>query len=217
MKKLNNITLVIVDCVNSNRAIHAIRKSTQYFEFEQILFFTSLSITSDNYKIISINKINSVSEYSVFILQELYKYIETDYCLIIQWDGFILNPEAWSDEFLQYDYIGAPWSDAIMNGIFKRDGYTDSYRVGNGGFSLRSKKLLELLPTSIPINWAFINRGWYYCEDLVICKQYRDKLEAQGIKFAPVELASKFSVEDGIYEGQFGFHNNKKEFEIYRL
>lgn len=36
-------------------------------------------------------------------------YIETPHVLVVQYDGFILNPDAWTDEFLEYDYVGAPW------------------------------------------------------------------------------------------------------------
>ena len=55
--------------------------------------------------------------------------------LIIQHDGFILNHKAWDNEFLNYDYIGAPvyW---MGNKLIE---------VGNGGFSLRSKKLLKII------------------------------------------------------------------------
>ena len=31
----------------------------------------------------------------------------TDFVLTIQHDGFILNPDAWRDDFFDYDYIGA--------------------------------------------------------------------------------------------------------------
>ena len=29
--------------------------------------------------------------------------------LIVQDDGFIINKNLWDEEFLSYDYIGAPW------------------------------------------------------------------------------------------------------------
>ena len=37
------------------------------------------------------------------------EYIESDFALVVQDDGHIVNPNNWSDEFLAYDYIGAPW------------------------------------------------------------------------------------------------------------
>src|ERR1700687_3454326 len=46
----------------------------------------------------------------------------------------LITPAAWREEFLGCDYIGAQW--------FWHD---DAMRVGNGGFSLRSRKLLLAL------------------------------------------------------------------------
>ena len=35
--------------------------------------------------------------------------MRTPHVLLIQWDGFVVNPSAWSDEFLDFDYVGARW------------------------------------------------------------------------------------------------------------
>ena len=56
--------------------------------------------------------------------------IKTEFMLGIHDDGFVINPNLWTDQFLKYDYIGAPWSHTIPY-------YGQKYRVGNGGFSLR--------------------------------------------------------------------------------
>ncbi|SAL48353.1 hypothetical protein AWB74_02212 [Caballeronia arvi] len=42
------------------------------------------------------------------MLFALWRFIETEYALIVQDDGWILDIGNWSDEFLSYDYIGAP-------------------------------------------------------------------------------------------------------------
>ena len=52
-------------------------------------------------------KINNISEYNNFMLK-IGEYIESDFALVVQDDGHIVNPNNWSDEFLAYDYIGAP-------------------------------------------------------------------------------------------------------------
>ena len=114
--------------------------------------------------------------------------------LICQWDGYILNPSAWKEEFLNYDYIGAPWA------------FDDPEAVGNGGFSLRSTKLMAAM--------AELNLSLEDCfpEDKVICRTYRKHLTDLGLKFASLDLAKEFSVEcwsDDEYTGQFGFHNFK--------
>ncbi len=134
-------------------------------------------------------------QYSDFVINQLHKHVLTDYMLIIQWDGYILNPAAWTDDFLKYDYIGAAWD------------YSNPEDVGNGGFSLRSTKLMRAI--------SQLNLAPSQCmpEDWVICKTHRKYLLKLGFKFAPVELAHRFSVEtnshhpDIKYEGQFGFHN----------
>lgn len=126
----------------------------------------------------------SKDEYSKFIINELPAIITTDHVLIVQSDGYITNPELWDDSWLQYDYIGAPWPFPPY--------------VGNGGFSLRSRKLLEAC------------RGFYeegVAEDIVICSKRREELIARGIKFAPLEVAARFSREL-VHPGHptFGFH-----------
>ena len=47
-------------------------------------------------------------EYNLFVLYQLMYYIETDYCLIVQNDGWVLNGQNWQDAYREYDYIGAP-------------------------------------------------------------------------------------------------------------
>ena len=137
--------------------------------------------------------ISNKEEYNAFMVRELHKYVKTPYLLIIQHDGYIINWKAWDKRFLDYDYIGAPW-------VWYRDGMT----VGNGGFSLRTFKLHKLIPEIVKET---------YPEDHQICRVYRRELEAQGIKFAPEDLAAKFSWEgygsNLPYTNQFGFHGPK--------
>ncbi len=205
MLNLPNVTLVCVDD-NEKRAHEAIEKSKEDIEFGSCKL---LSHVSDNYlhiasnhnlgiSIDSISKLGSKEAYSNFILKELYKYIDTDYALIIQHDGYVKNPEAWTDDFLKYDYIGAPWW------------YKDGHNVGNGGFSLRSKKLLQCTAGF----FSKLTEARTHPEDHQICRTYRKQFEElYNITFAPEELAAKFSFEgwnqQGVWNGQFGFHSHR--------
>ena len=187
MLKLNNITLVCVDCLNYIESVKSIHKSIEDIEFGKAILFTD-RIFKDKFDIIPIEKITSKKEYSKFIIKELYKYIETDFVLIIQYDGYIINPDLWNDKFLDYDYIGAPWWYSVNN-------------VGNGGFSLRSKKLLNTVK----------DLKIYHPEDDVICRGNRQLLESKGIKFAPEDIAKQFSYEpnnkrEPFTNHTFGFH-----------
>lgn len=141
--------------------------------------------------------------YSKFCISNMAEHIQTGYVLIIHADGYVLNPAAWDNEFLKYDYIGATWW------------FKDNMNVGNGGFSLRSKKLLDIL--------AKLELDRYHPEDEVICRGIRKYLEAEhGIKFAPEEVANRFSIEaygviDKQYNGAFGFHGSHVDFTGAKL
>ena len=56
-----------------------------------------------------IEPITTSAEYSVFVLTQLQRHIETDFVLLVQWDGYVLFGEAWLPEFQSYDYVGARW------------------------------------------------------------------------------------------------------------
>lgn len=148
-------------------------------------------------------------EYNKFVLNDLHKYINTEHCLIIQDDGFVINPHLWTEEFLQYDYIGACWdfekypwqTNKVVPEVLQK-GVANLNRVGNGGFSLRSHKLLQLTALCpSPCNDA---------EDIYICNNNYDFFVEKGIKFAPSDLADIFS-KDPLenFTTSFGFHGDK--------
>jgi len=148
----------------------------------------------DGAHFIEIPKIASAKDYEKIVLQDLVRVVNED-LLVIQWDGFVLNPKKWTDDFLNYDYIGAP--TFFDNKLF----------VGNGGFSLRSLRLME------QISDLHTQKSWEkgdLPEDILIAIKYRDELERRGIKFAPLEVAKEFSYQEGDLDNSdniFGFHS----------
>ena len=54
-------------------------------------------------------RINNINDYSYYCIYNLTNHIDTSHCLLIQADGFVINPNKWDDSWLEYDYIGAPW------------------------------------------------------------------------------------------------------------
>lgn len=204
MLNLNNVTLVAVACNEFKQIYRAIDISTRNIAFKKVKFISNEKIDINGVDFIEINKLDK-NGYNEFIVKELYKYIDTDYALLIQWDGFVLNKDAWTDEFFKYDYIGAPW---WLN---------DEFNVGNGGFSLRSKKILEFVHNLTPLaprNYVELAGGKadnFTPEDAIICRYYGKFLRDCGFTFAPESLASKFSIEGNpkwgwSWNGQFGFH-----------
>lgn len=182
-QKLNKVTLVTaVDNVWS-LGVRAFEHCLSQFDFADALFFTSKA--TDYLHAIKCNPINSIADYNNFIIKELPERIETDFVLIMQWDGFIVNPESWTNEFLNYDYCGAAWSRQL-NG-------------GNGGFSLRSKYFLDTANELIP--------NAYTNEDILVCTTYEKQMKERGIKYAPYEVNCHFSSEQIKNPKSFGFHN----------
>jgi hypothetical protein len=54
----------------------------------------------DDIEIVHIRELSGMEDYSNFMIRDLNDYIDTAYALVIQWDGFVVNPAAWTDEFL---------------------------------------------------------------------------------------------------------------------
>lgn len=196
---LPDVTLIGADD-NAARIWHVAGFSMQNIKFADCKIFSAQAPYSN------IPVMGSKKAYSEFIMHELYKHISTSHMLIVQHDGYVKNYKAWSSEFLQYDYIGAPWM-----------WYKDGMNVGNGGFSLRSRRIMELCST-LPLKTDKDDNG-NYAEDHSIARIYRPYLESKGMKFAPVEVAAKFSIEGyGLpvhlrkYNGQFGFHGSAVKF-----
>jgi ADP-heptose:LPS heptosyltransferase len=154
------------------------------------IFFTDIDLDcGPDIEVVKIAPIKSKQEYSRWVIKELYKYIETEFVLLTQWDGWVLNGDQWNDEFYEYDYIGAPW-------IFEHN-----RNVGNGGFSLRSKNMCYVLGTDPLIQIT-------HPEDQSIGILYRGYLEeTYGAKFPSEELADTFAYELKCPASPtFGFH-----------
>jgi hypothetical protein len=194
--KLDNVTLCCLDCAYYALAADALRITLSKCDFAEALFFADRDCHVNGVRFVPTERTTSSAQYSNFLIHKLHEYIDTDYVLIIQYDGFVLNPAAWDPGFLHYDYIGAKIS------INKRS------IVGNGGFSLRSRRLLRALRDDDEIRRYDAFRE-SYSEDLAICDTYRDILESRyGIRFAPEAVADRFSAELTPPTVQnFGFHN----------
>jgi len=193
MLDLPGITLVCVDTANHALALRALAKSMAGVCYGRTLLLTDALpagvAAPDGVEVVRIAAIGSRDAYSHFVLKALLPHIATPQALLVQWDGYVVNPAAWDPAFLDCDYIGAKWY-----------WYDDGMRVGNGGFSLRSRKLLEALQDPrIALAGA---------EDTTIGRTFRPLLEHEhGIRYAGDALADRFSFEAAYPIGKpFGFH-----------
>lgn len=194
MIHLPKVTLICIDCAYHGAAVSAIKKTLQQIMPARTIFLTNIDISIDGVDTILIPKISSKQEYSHFMIKELYKYFETPFVLVVQHDGYCLSGESWMDEFYEYDFIGAPWI------------YEHNRNVGNGGFSLRSKRLCEIIATDPLIQIT-------HPEDQALGIIYRGYLEeTYGIKFPTEELADNFAFElKTPTKKVFGFHGRFHE------
>jgi hypothetical protein len=202
--QLKNVTLYSYNCVNPINSIKALLYSSKDIDFAKIILISNTKPEKipSNIEFVKTEYI-SHKESSMFTYTTLPNIIDTDYCLGIHDDGFVINPQLWRKEFFDYDYIGAPW---------KWEGRRN--RVGNGGFVLKSNKFVQLTK-----NLKFLG----YCDDGELTNMYYDYFIQNGCKYAPVEIAMKFSLESKIPEcdfdlnKSFGFHGkgNPRDTQVH--
>jgi len=114
---------------------------------------------------------------------DFWNELKSEHILIFQTDSILRKKGI--DEFLQYDYVGAPWKL-----------YGAPEFGGNGGLSLRRRSvMLEILEKNYIMDAK-------YQEDLFFC----EKLVDGRYNIAPRDVAMRFSVEELFYHDPIGVH-----------
>jgi tetratricopeptide (TPR) repeat protein len=193
---LPDVTLCCVDSAYHGLAALALRATLGGCAFGQALFLSDRDCGVEGARFVAIDRLSSLQEYSNFMIHRLHEHVETGHVLVIQYDGFVLHPQAWDPRFLDYDYIGP----AVR--------LPDGSAGGIGGFSLRSRRLLQALRDDPEIR-RYDARREAFAEDIAICCVFRRILESRhGIRFAPADLADRFAAEAIVPStANFGFHN----------
>lgn len=195
MIDLPNVDLIIIDCIREHDALEILEHCSNMINFGGLKLFTDKKVKCNFADIIQIETIDTIQKYSDFCLK-LNNYIDNDFVLTIQRDGFILNPNLWDNNYLCFDYIGAPWRNF---GQYSND-------IGNGGFSLRSKYFLEYSASFKSTNGL--------PEDYFLNEINFDKAKKFDINYPDLNIALKFSVENFVpkvknklnLHNSFGFH-----------
>ncbi|MBI4266016.1 MAG: hypothetical protein HY657_16700 [Acidobacteria bacterium] len=212
MRVLPRVTLVAIDGTHNPAATErSLAEAAARAAFGRVLFLspTKAHVRPDLYERAEWIEIPplSLKGYNQFCLAELHTYISTSHCLTVQGDSRIVNAAAWEDTWLEYDYIGAPWPP----------GHTGTpYRVGNSGFCLRSTALLRATSTLPRDSIVWRGKTKMTCrDDVIACVMYREHLEAQGLRFAPPDVAAHFAFELPTPEArqlttQFGTHERRR-------
>ena len=120
---------------------------------------------------------------------------QTSHVLLMEWDAGLRDVNCWTDDFLQYDYIGAPW-------MWEKN---RRHTVGNGGFLLLSKRMVD---------HVYAHRQTFRINtDMMYAQANRIRLEQEiGAKWAPEEVAFRFSYEHSREhrsqaKPSFGYHD----------
>lgn len=151
---------------------------------------------------------NKELDYSIFILNKLYNLIKDEdftHVIIFQYDGHINDFDYWDDKFLEYDFIGS------INGKTSELNREDFFSLKqnkrgihfNGGFSLRSRRLIERC-SSISLSTISEMYKKFGCnnEDLILL----DYLNWKRVPLDP-KIINKFVNVTGATKS-FGFHKN---------
>lgn len=190
-----DLTLVAIDCAQPDWAVRALVRSAARLPAARVLLVTDHAPDpawlAQGIEVAAIPPIRSRDEYSRFMLRGLAPFVATPFVLVVQWDGWVLDGAAFDPRFALYDYIGARWPHRAP-----------PYVVGNGGFSWRSRRLIDALAALAPE----LLPG--EAEDEAIAIRLRPRLEQEfGIVFAEPRVADRFAFDVGRPIGPtLGFH-----------
>jgi Protein of unknown function (DUF5672) len=116
-----------------------------------------------------------------------------EHALVFQTDTLLLKDNL--DDYLQYDYIGAPWA---TNTLFTNKKMEN--KVGNGGLSLRKTRtmidIIEAMKSKISTNSPDYNEDIYFSNNC-----YK-----MGYNISPFDVAASFSVETLYHPSPMGMH-----------
>lgn len=200
--QLPTVTLMCIDCVDVGRAIKVLEHCKSKVDFGAVKLLTSMPCDYEHR--VEIMPLNSLIMYSVFMLTKVHEYIDTTHVLIVQRDGWILNPESFDMAWLELDYIGPL--------------FMQYDKVGSGGFSLRTKKIMKSV--SVLHQWDGselganeIQKKHSFYEDGVL--SFNDHI----FKIGSLQQAANFAQggnrnPEYLRERPFGFHRTFQEIDF---
>lgn len=195
--QLPSVTLLATDCVDANSAIKVLEHCKSKVDFADVKLLTNIPV--DYPHKVKIMPLNSLIAYSIFMLTKVHEYIDTPHVLIVQRDGWILNSQSWNDDWLQLDFIGPL--------------FMQYDKVGSGGFSFRSKRLMENTAKNTP-EWDGTDKHAHEIQKTL--DYYEDGMICLSGKYSAFKIATKEQAADFATGGNrnpkyfrdypFGFH-----------
>jgi len=194
MLELKDVTLVLIETREHELSRLALEDCERRARFAETLVFTDKPsyFAGQNRRIIDVPDWPNKIGWSRCFWYDVPLQVQTSHALCIQWDSWVVDPEMWREDYLAFDYVGAPWW------------YKDGMNVGNGGFCLRSTKFMRYIRN---------HRDQFPCltdlDDDLYCRKYRPSLQNVGFEWAPDPIAHAFAFEVTRPDPDarhFGFH-----------
>ena len=182
--QLAQVTLCAVDTARPALAAQAMLRTLQHLQVARAFLFTSAwlpPVVLPGIEIVDIEPIHTTADRGRFVIRQLPAYIRSSHMLLVHWDGFVVWPQAWLDEFLVYDYIGA--------------GLATDAPGADSGFSLRSRRYM-----AAGLDPRIAGES---TDDDTLCGSHRSFLQdVHGVMFAPPPLLQRFADTDDESAGQ---------------
>lgn len=207
VKNLPDVTLLAIssDRVQSN--IDALVRCMGLMNFGAVKFLSHVKPDNlpDGIQFEESMHLKSIKDFDYYAFRCLGKHVQTSHCLMVQDHAFILHPEIWKDDWLQFDFCGALWPERPE---FISQSTGTLVRLGNGGFSLRSKRIMDL-PEKLDLP-VVEDRG-FSNDDGLLNSLYRKVLLENGVVYPEAIDIPEFSYENDTPENInitkfFGFH-----------
>jgi len=211
LKKLDNVTLIAYTDHEVEGTIKSLQISASKMEFAKVklLCWNKPENLPENIIWEYAPPINDINDFNLYMFKGIGNHVDTSHALYVQAHSWILNEDLWDDDWLQYDYIGGAWK--YVDDAYIAWGSGEHVFNGNGGFSLRSRKIMRIpIDHDLPL---LQEKGWFNEDGNLTC-YYRELMLTLGIKYAPIEVASKFAYENPMLENDygkmktFGYHRN---------
>ena len=196
--QLKNITLVGCTCRDYVETLLALEHCANLCDFNNIVYFSDLDpfdfiyglkLNIPNLTYVYVESFMTYDRVCIWFMTSYFKYqhLFSDFTLNIHHDGYIIRPNAWTNEFLEYDFVGAcqKWEVPM---------------VMNNGFCLYSKQFIKAMEK---LNLPATSEACHP-SDMILLKNH----EKMNVKIAPVTLGHQFSSEGFRWDnnGSFGFH-----------
>lgn len=207
MKSLPDVTLLAISSNRIEGNVQALEHCMGMMNFGAVKFLSHEKPDNlpEGIQFEEIPEIKCIRDFDYYAFKCLGKHVNTSHMLMVQDHGFLLHPEVWKDRWLDFSFCGALWPPRPE---FISASTGTMVRIGNGGFSLRSKELLDL-PEKLDL--PLVEDRGYTNDDGLVNSYFRKTFLEHGIVYPEATDIPEFSYENDVSENMnitkfFGFH-----------